>query len=146
MTLSSVILKDLNNNTFLLPELLNKEDLNLLLFYNTNCLGCTGRALPLAHELNINHEKVNLIILHSNFKTTPISVEEIKSVFTNQAPPFKIYREDFHDLYDYFGCEGTPHWILMNGSGDVLKSFFGSQEGAQMKLSYAIQEFEDQFS
>lgn len=146
MANQKVQLIDLKGNKHFLPELIQEKKLNLILFYNTNCLGCTGRAIPLAYQLQQNYPIVNLIVIHSNFKKEPLSRDEVLSVFTNQESPMEIYAEDQHELYDYFHCEGTPHWILMNDQKEILYSFFGSQEGSQIKLSYAIEEFQEQFS
>ncbi|PWH87240.1 hypothetical protein DIT68_01335 [Brumimicrobium oceani] len=126
--------------------MLQKNKLNLILFYNTNCLGCTGRAIPLAYKLDQEYSFLSLIVIHSNFRKELFTKDEVLSVFTGQESPIPIYRELRHELYDTFNCEGTPHWVLMNDKEEILHSFFGSQEGAQIKLQYAIDEFEAEFS
>lgn len=136
-------LVDLNNQSHQLSSLIKKDKLNLVLFYNTNCLGCTGRAIPLAYKLSQEFSFISLIVIHSNFRPIPFTSEEVLSVFTDQKSPFEIYREERNELYTYFNCEGTPHWLLINGEGKVLHSFFGSQDGAQLKLEYAIREFQE---
>lgn len=146
MEFPNIELVGLNDEVITLSALIQKKRLNLVLFYNTNCLGCTGRAIPLAYKLQQAYSFINLIVIHSNFRPTPFSSEEVLSVFTEQKSPFNIYREDKHELYDYFNCEGTPHWVMIDGHGEIQHSFFGSQEGAQMKLEYAIQEVAEQFS
>ncbi|RFC53818.1 peroxiredoxin family protein [Brumimicrobium aurantiacum] len=146
MTLPSVPLTDLNDESFTLSSLIQKNKLNLILFYNTNCLGCTGRAIPLAYKLHQKHSNIALTVIHSNFMKKPFTKDEILSVFTDQKSPIPIYSELNHELYDFFECEGTPHWILMNDQQEILYSFFGSQDGAQIKLQYAIEEYASQLS
>ncbi|HTO39281.1 MAG TPA: hypothetical protein VL021_12720 [Brumimicrobium sp.] len=124
-----------------LNELIQKDKLNMVLFYNTNCLGCTGRAIPLAYKLDKEHDFINLIVIHSNFRPMPFTSEEVLSVFTDGESPFEIYREERNELYSHFQCEGTPHWLLINGEGNIEHSFFGSQDGAQLKLEYALSEY-----
>lgn len=141
MKLPSVQLADLKEEKHNLSALIQSDKLNLLLFYNTNCLGCTGRAIPLAYELQKEHDFLNLIVIHSNFRQDKFTNKEVLSVFTDQKSPIEVYREPFHELYDFFSCEGTPHWILLNDKTEILHSIFGSQDGAQMKLQYAIDEF-----
>lgn len=143
MKFPEIELIDLSKKSHAFSDLIQNNQLNLVLFYNTNCLGCTGRAIPLAYKLKNEFDFIHLIVIHSSFRSTPFSKEEVLSVFTDGESPFEIYREAKHDLYDHFDCEGTPHWLIMNGKGEVLHSFFGSQEGAQLKLEYAIQEFEE---
>ena len=146
MILPDIKLTDLKENYHTLSSLIQKSKLNLILFYNTDCLGCTGRAIPLAYKLHQEHLFLALTVIHSNFRNTPFSRDEVLSVFTDQESPIPIYRELNHELYDFFECEGTPHWVLMNDKQEILYSFFGSQDGAQMKLQYAIEEFANEFS
>ncbi|HLV41909.1 MAG TPA: hypothetical protein VKY37_06505 [Brumimicrobium sp.] len=145
MKFPDVVLSDLKEEEHTFTSLIESDKLNLILFYNTNCLGCTGRAIPLAYKFLQENNFIALTVIHSNFRPTPFSNDEVLSVFTDNQSPFNIYREENHELYDFFGCEGTPHWLIINGKGEVVHSFFGSQEGAQMKLHYAIQEFAEQF-
>src|SRR5690554_1190742 len=140
MKFPNIELLGLEEKSYTFSNLLKENKLNLVLFYNTNCLGCTGRAIPLAYDLQKEYPSIALIIIHSNFRPTPFTSDEVLSVFTDNKSPFNIYREQNHELYDFFKCEGTPHWLIINGNKEVIHSFFGSQEGAQMKLQYAIQE------
>lgn len=136
-------LTDLEGVETTLLNLLKEEHLNLILFYNNDCLGCTGRALPLAYELQQEYSFIQLIVVHSTFGQRSYSIDDLKGIFTSGEAPFPIYREPTHELYDFFDCNGTPHWILMDDKGNVTHSIFGSQDGAQMKLDFAIREFED---
>lgn len=146
MKFPNIELIGLEDKLYTFSELIKENHLNLVLFYNTNCLGCTGRAIPLAYKLQQEHSFISLTVIHSNFRPTPFSSEEVLSVFTDNKSPFNIYRERNHELYDHFECEGTPHWLMIDGDGEIIRSFFGSQEGAQMKLEYAIQEFSEELS
>lgn len=130
----------LNKETVQLEELLLKDKINLLVFYHTNCLGCTGRALPFGYELSKKYEELNLIVIHVNFASRKMNKEEVLSVFTNQTAPFEIWMDEGARLYDALACEGTPHWIFLNKMGEVKHSIFGSQEGAKMKIQFAIDE------
>lgn len=143
MKIPDIPLVNLKGEVHKLPALIQKNKLNLVLFYNTNCLGCTGRAIPLAYKLQKEYSFISLIVIHSNFRKENFSKEEVLSVFTNQHSPIEIYREEKHELYDFFECEGTPHWVMINENHEILRSFFGSQDGAQIKLQYAIEEYEN---
>lgn len=143
MSFPEVELVSLKGKSFFLRELIQEHSFNLILFYNTNCLGCTGRAIPLAYKLANDFDFINLIVIHSNFRPMPFTKDEVLSVFTNHESPMEIYRETKHELYDYFDCDGTPHWLIMTEHGEVVHSFFGSQDGAQLKLEYAILEYQE---
>lgn len=110
----------------------------LVLFYTNNCLGCTGRAIPLAYELQKQFPEIKVIGIHSNFGTNNVTEVDIKSIFTTGELPFPIYLDPDHKTHDLFECEGTPHWLLVSKSGEIYRSFFGSQDGAQNRLSYAL--------
>jgi len=111
----------------------------LLIIYNNACLGCTGRAIPLAYEFQQDNPSIQVIGIHSNFGNIEVTQEDIQSIFTSGEVPFPIYIDKNHNVYDQFDAEGTPQWILITGEGKLYKSIFGSQDGAQNRLSYAIE-------
>lgn len=112
----------------------------VLLFYNNSCIGCTGRAIPLAYEFQQNYESIQVIGIHSNFGNNNTTEADIKSIFTIDELPFPIYIDKNHKVYDDFNCEGTPQWVLITRQGKLFRSIFGSQLGAQNRLSYALEE------
>lgn len=111
----------------------------LLIIYNNDCLGCTGRAIPLAYDFQQTHDSIQVIGIHSNFKNREATKEDIKNIFTSGENPFPIYIDKQHKVFDQFNSEGTPQWILINNKGELYRSIFGSQEGAQNRLSYALE-------
>ncbi len=141
----AVALIDLEGNTFKWSEL-SSEQTNLILFYNTNCLGCTGRAIPYGYELSNKNNNLKLIVIHVSLGRRKEDIDEIKSVFTGGEPPFPIYRDLENRLYEDLNCEGTPHWFITNKKGEVLYSIFGSQEGAKLKIELALSELLPKFS
>ena len=137
--IQSIMVKDLKGKFVNLSELYANKDL-LIIIYNNACLGCTGRAIPLAHELNLAHPSLALVGIHSNFGPNAVDEEAIKSIFTSKEVPFPIYIDENHVVYDQFQSEGTPQWLLINSSGQLVRSIFGSQEGAQNRLALALEE------
>lgn len=111
----------------------------LLLLYNNSCLGCTGRAIPLAYNFQKQYESVQVIGIHCNFGSTKTTRENIKSIFTINELPFPIYLDETHAVYDYFKSEGTPQWIIINKDGTLYRSIFGSQSNAENRLHYALE-------
>ena len=122
-------------------DLLNKYEgqTMMLLFYNNQCLGCTGRAIPLAYELSLEFKEVKIIGIHSEFSSKSVTEKNIKSIFTSGEVPFSIYLDDQHKLYDFFEAEGTPHWVLVDKNGKVFRSIFGSQNNSKNRLLYALE-------
>ncbi|MCX7551862.1 TlpA family protein disulfide reductase [Xanthomarina sp. F2636L] len=112
----------------------------LILFYNNQCLGCTGRAIPLAYQFSKEYPKLSVVAIHSSFGNQSISKQDILGIFTSKEVPFPIYFDQQSKWFDFFKCEGTPHWILLNDKAQVFRSFYGSQDNAQNRLYYAIEE------
>lgn len=126
-----------HNEVDLLEKYANKN--LLLLFYNNACLGCTGRAIPLAYKLKQTYEDIEVIGIHSNFGSNNITKDNILSIFTINELPFPIYIDNNHKMYDFFNSEGTPQWVLLTPDGEVYRSIFGSQGNAQNRLYYALE-------
>jgi thioredoxin-related protein len=43
-------------------------------------------------------------------------------------------------MYTTFKAEGTPHWLIFDEKGTLTHSIFGSMDGAQNRLYYALEE------
>jgi peroxiredoxin len=112
----------------------------LLLFYNNDCLGCTGRALPMAYDFNLQYRDLKVLGIHSNFGKQDFTKEDIINMFTSKRLPFPIFFDKKRIAYKQFNCEGVPHWIILDKKGEVFRSVFGSQEAAHNRLMYALDE------
>ncbi|NEV92905.1 hypothetical protein G3567_01935 [Psychroflexus sp. YR1-1] len=132
-------LKSLENDRLSVNDLLKQGQINLILFYNTYCLGCTGRAIPFAYELTREFPQLNLIVIHTSFGNQSFSKSEILDIFTAKTSPFPIYIDPKAEAYHYFACEGTPHWIVLDANLKPYRSIFGSQDQAQQRLWYALE-------
>ncbi len=137
--INSILVTDLDGRKLdLLSEY--KDKALVLIIYNNSCLGCTGRAIPLAYDFQQNNPSIQVIGIHSDFGGTKTTKEAIKSIFTSGEVPFPIYMDENHQVFDQFESAGTPQWILITPKGDLFRSIFGSQDGAQNRLFYAIEE------
>lgn len=112
----------------------------LLLFFNIQCLGCVGRAIPLAYDYLQEFKNLNAVAIHTNFRKEEVTKDDIINIFTSKELPYPIYFDIDKTNYEKFECEGTPHWILINKEGEINKSIFGSQDGSQTRLLYALEE------
>lgn len=134
----SINIQDFEYNEIDLLSIYKNQYL-LLLLYNNSCLGCTGRAIPLAHKFQQLFKTVRVIGIHCNFSSIKTTEEEIKSIFTIDELPFPIYLDETHQIYDFFKSEGTPQWIIINKDGSLYRSIFGSQSNAENRLYYALE-------
>ena len=116
-----------------------KNKVLLIIIYNNDCLGCTGRAIPLAYELQQKYQSIQVAGIHADFVNREGTKENIKSIFTSGEIPFPIYIDQHHKVYSQFNAEGTPQWLLITEKGVLFRSIFGSQENAQNRLYYALE-------
>jgi hypothetical protein len=111
----------------------------LLLIYNNRCLGCTGRALPLAHELQLEFPHIQVTGIHSNFNAELVTEADITGVFVSKSLPYPIFIDDDASVFHRFHSEGTPQWIIIAPDKTVYRSIFGSQDNAKNRLYYALE-------
>jgi len=142
--IKSIVVKDLEENYINLMKDYKNKNL-LLIIYNNQCLGCTGRAIPLAYEFKNNFDNITVIGIHTNFGIKKTSVQDIKSIFTSGELPFPIYLDEDASVYNQFESMGTPQWLIITKDGKLYRSIFGSQEGAQNRLSYAIASLKESY-
>ena len=131
-------LKTLEANNFIFSKKSLARKPHLLLFYHTQCLGCTGRAIPLAYQFQQDYPELQVLLIHTNLGSSKPSTAEILSVFVEGKSPLPIYIDEKAELHHQFKCEGTPHWILLNEAAEVQNSIFGSQANAQNRLMYSL--------
>ena len=134
-----IIIKSLDGETVNLMEIYHGKPL-LILFFNIQCLGCVGRAIPLAYDYLQEFNNLNVVAIHTTFGKETVTKDDIVDIFTSKELPFPIYFDIEKTNYEKFECEGTPHWILLDKDGNVSKSIFGSQDGSQTRLIYALEE------
>ena len=139
----SILVHDFNENEVDLIQKYRGKPL-LLIIYNNQCLGCTGRAIPLAYEFKKEHQEIQVLGIHTCFNNTSVTESDIKSIFTIDELPFPIYLDCGRSVYDQFDSLGTPQWILITKDGLFSRSIFGSQDGAQNRLMYALQQVNEQ--
>lgn len=138
----SILVRDFSNKSIdLLKEYQDKA--LLLIIYNNQCLGCTGRAIPLAYELQKENKEVQVIGIHTSFNASQVTESDIKSIFTVDVLPFPIFLDNGRTVYDQFDSSGTPQWVLITKEGKLSRTIFGSQEGAQNRLYYAIEQLKE---
>ena len=115
----------------------------LILFFYLGCPGCTGRAIPFANKMVYEHgDKINVLGIHSNFEGPEYSDEDLVSTLKSLHARFPFFRDaGFATTFHDYQAAGTPHWVLVNKDGRVIRSIFGSDpDRALLRLDYAINE------
>ncbi|MDG4945680.1 redoxin domain-containing protein [Weeksellaceae bacterium KMM 9713] len=138
MKINNIKLKDLEGNAVDLMQKYANENL-LIIIYNNDCMGCTGRGIPLAYDFQQKYPSIKVVGIHSDFPNREGTKENINAIFTSGEAPFPIFIDENHKVYDQLEADGTPHWLLINKNGELYKSIFGSQDGAQNRLFYSLE-------
>jgi len=113
----------------------------LILFFYLGCPGCTGRAIPFANKMVYEHrDKINVLGIHSNFEGPEYSNDDIILTLKSLHVKFPFFKDSgFATTFHDYQAAGTPHWILVNKDGKVIRSIFGSESNrALLWLDYAI--------
>jgi len=54
--------------------------------------------------------------------------------------PFPVHLDLSGELAREWGIEGTPYWFVFDRQGELVRDLFGSQENAQTRLRYLVEE------
>lgn len=115
----------------------------LILFFYLGCPGCTARAIPFANKMVYEHtDKINVIGIHSNFEGPEYDnndiIERLKSLYVR----FPVFKDSgLASTFYTYQAAGTPHWILVDKTGHVIQTIFGSDPNrALLRLDYALTE------
>jgi peroxiredoxin len=115
----------------------------LILFFYLGCPGCTGRAIPFANKMVYEHgDTINVLGIHSNFEGPEYSNDEIIATLKSLHVKFPFFKDaGFATTFHDYQAAGTPHWVLVNKDGTIIRSIFGSDPNrALLWLDYAINE------
>lgn len=112
----------------------------LILFYSIGCPGCKARALPFARQANQDFPDLQVIGIHTRFEGPEYSRAQVEGISQVYNLTFPVFLDQGHETYDLFGAEGTPHWILANERGELVKSLFGSMPNTLQRLDFSLQE------
>lgn len=78
-----IIVKSLDGNVINLREIYWGKPL-LILFFNIQCLGCVGRAIPLAYDYLQEFKNLNVIAIHTTFGKEVVTKDDIINIFTHK--------------------------------------------------------------
>lgn len=113
----------------------------LVLFFSIDCPACVGRALPFSRLVAARYPALRIVGIHSQLEGgrahTP---EQVRAVAERQQFSHPVLLDDGGTTFSAYGASGTPHWVLIDAQGIVRKSFWGSTQGPQQRLEYALQE------
>ncbi|TDE86269.1 TlpA family protein disulfide reductase [Deinococcus sp. S9] len=118
----------------------------LVMVFNLECPGCVSRGLPFLRQLHTEFgDRVHLLALHTSRGHRRLPREDVEPTLVRFARdyarlPFPVALDLEGDLARTWATEGTPHWLAFAAGGELLRSVYGSQENAQTRLQYLLEE------
>lgn len=114
----------------------------LILFFYLGCPGCKGRAIPFANKLVYENTPIHVIGIHSRFEGKRYTDEELLAAIDEFYIRFPIFKDlNDNETFSAFQAGGTPHWILIDQSGNIIQSMFGSDpNNALLRIDLKIRE------
>ena len=118
----------------------------LVMLFNLECPGCIGRGVPFIKRLEQEHgERLQLVMVHTAYGHKAYPREQVVPTLTRFAEsfarlPVPVALDVDGSLAEAWGAEGTPHWLVYDAAGNQVRSIYGSQENAQTRLAYLLEE------
>lgn len=122
----------------------------VVMTFNLECAGCISRGIPFLKRLASDHgERLQVALLHTAHGHRRLPRDQVEPQLLRFAGSFArldlpIALDLDGDLAEAWGAEGTPHWFVFDAAGRLVRSLYGSQDGARTRLSYLTQELLDE--
>ena len=119
----------------------------LVMTFNLECPGCVSRGIPFLKRLHAEFgDSVHLLAVHTSHGHRLLPRGEVVPTLQKFARdyaklPFPVALDLSGDLARGWHTEGTPHWLAFAPGGELIRSVYGSQENAQTRLQYLLEEW-----
>ncbi|MFC4639763.1 TlpA family protein disulfide reductase [Deinococcus hohokamensis] len=119
----------------------------LVMTFNLECPGCVSRGIPFLKRLHGEFGgAVHLLAVHTSFGHRLLERGAVEPTLLKFARdfarlPFPVALDLDGTLARSWQTEGTPHWLAFAPGGELLRSVYGSQDNAQTRLQYLLQEW-----
>ncbi|MVN85551.1 TlpA family protein disulfide reductase [Deinococcus sp. HMF7620] len=119
----------------------------LVMTFNLECPGCMSRGIPFLKRLHAEFgETAHLLAVHTSLGHRLLPREDVEPTLVKFARdyarvPFPVALDLQGDFARAWRTEGTPHWLAFAPGGELLRSVYGSQENAQTRLQYLLEEW-----
>ena len=118
----------------------------LVMTFNLECAGCVSRGIPFLKALHGEFgERAHLLAVHTGAGHRLLPREQVEPTLLKFARdfarlPFPVALDLGGDFARSWHTEGTPHWLAFAPGGELLRSVYGSQDNAQTRLRYLLEE------
>lgn len=118
----------------------------LVMFFNLECAGCVARGVPFLKRLERDHRgRIHALLIHTPFGHRDLPRDAVEPQLRRFASSFArlefpVALDEDGTLARAWAIEGTPHWLAFAPGGELLRSIYGSQDNAQTRLRYLLEE------
>lgn len=118
----------------------------LVMFFNLECPGCISRGVPFLKSLHAEFgDRAWVLAVHTSRGHRLLPREQVEPQLTRFVQqyaklPFPVALDLSGDLARHWNTEGTPHTLVFAAGGKLLRSVYGSQDNAQTRLTYLLEE------
>lgn len=118
----------------------------VVFFFNLECAACVSRGIPFLKRLAREYDgRLHVLAVHTSRGHRLLPRAEVEPTLTRFARdfaklPFPVALDLGGDLARTWRTEGTPHWLVFAPGGELVRSVYGSQDGARTRLEYLLEE------
>ncbi len=122
------------------------DRLGVVMFFNLECPGCIARGIPFLKRLRRDYgDRFHALAIHTAHGHKRYDRDQVLPQLVAFARdfaklPFPVALDLDGEIAQSWGIEGTPHWLVFAPGGELLRSIFGSQDGARTRLAYLFEE------
>ncbi|MFC4455940.1 TlpA disulfide reductase family protein [Deinococcus sonorensis] len=119
----------------------------LVMFFNLECPACISRGIPFLKRLHAEAGgRVQMLAIHTSRGHRLLPQEDVVPTLRRFAEryarlPFPVALDLDGSVAAHWQTEGTPHTLAFAAGGELLRSVYGSQDNAQTRLEYLVQEW-----
>lgn len=118
----------------------------LVMLFNLECAACISRGIPMLKRFAAEYgDRLQPLLVHTTCGHRDLPPHQVLPALAHFAESFArleipIAIDPHEEMARAWGAEGTPHWLLYDARGELVRSIFGSQDNARTRLEYALQE------
>lgn len=118
----------------------------IAMFFNLECPACVTRGIPFLKRLREEFgEKLAVFVIHTSYGHKLFERDEVLPTLLHFSEkfaklPYSVALDLDGKIAESWQALGTPFWIVFNKDGDLVRSIYGSQGGAQTRLEYLLDE------
>ncbi len=129
-----------------IPEPSKLDKPVITMFFNLECPACVTRGIPFLKRLNKEFgDDLIVFVIHTSFGHKLFERDEVVPTLLHFSEkfarlPFPVALDLDGSIAESWLALGTPFWLVFNKEGDLIRSIYGSQGGAQTRLEYLLEE------